>query len=333
MNKANKVQGETSLMEAISRNDPECVSILIKAGADVNIADNDERTALIYAAVEGNVQCLKLLLEAGADVNKADNDYITAFQHSAREGQLECIKVFIHFYSDKKEKNAVINEALISAAINIDCVQYLIEAGADVNTINATGQAPLHKAVEGDKIVCATLLIQAGADVNKADKFGNAALITAASLGKLQSIKMLLKSGAHVNKSSFGSNALKSYIMKCASPSKDVAMLLYASGEEVTPDAFFKVPKFLHFKKLKMKLKHICRQAIENMELDPHQHLFGRVPRLGLPNALNKYLMFNVSLETDKQENDDSDDGDDDDDNENKDDSKTKNSQNQCKTQ
>ena len=269
------------------------------------------------------------------------NDYITAFQHSAREGQLECIKVSLQLYSDKKEKNAVINEALILAALNIDCVQYLIEAGADVNTIDATGQAPLHKAVGGDKIVCATLLIQAGADVNNADKFGNTALITAASLGKLQCIKMLLKSGAHVNKSSFGSNALKSYIMKCASPSKDVAMLLYANGEEVTPDAFFKVPKSLHFKKSKMKLKHICRQAIRKhlLELDPHQHLFGRVPRLGLPNALNKYLMFNVSLETDEQENDDSDDGDDDDDNENKadnkdrDDSKTKNSQNQCKTQ
>ena len=90
-----------------------------------------------------------------------------------------------------------------------------------------------------------------------------------------------------------------------------------------------------------MKLKHICRQVIRKhlLELDPHQHLFGRVPRFGLPNALNKYLMFNVSLETDKQENDDSDDADDDDDNENKadnngnDDLKTKNSQNQCKTQ
>ena len=178
--------------------------------------------------------------------------------------------------------------------------------------------------------------------MNKADKFGNTALIIAASLGKLQCIKMLLKSGAHVNKSSFGSNALKSYIMKCASPSKDVAMLLYASGEQVRPDAFFKVPKFLHFKTIKMKLKHICRQAIRKhlLELDLHQHLFGRVPRLGLPNDLNKYLMFNVSLETDEQENDDSDDGDDDDDdNENKadnndnDNSKTKNSQNQCKTQ
>ena len=63
VNKANKVQGVTSLMEAISQNDPKCVNILIKAGANVNMADNDERTALIYAAVEGNTQCLKLLLE------------------------------------------------------------------------------------------------------------------------------------------------------------------------------------------------------------------------------------------------------------------------------
>ena len=78
VNKANNVDGKTSLIEATSQNHPECANILIKAGASVNMANEKARTALIYAAEKGNRQTLTLLLEAGADVNKADNDHFTA---------------------------------------------------------------------------------------------------------------------------------------------------------------------------------------------------------------------------------------------------------------
>ena len=37
----------------------------------------------------------------------------------------------------------------------------------------------------------------------------------------------------------------------------------------------------------RLHLKHICREAIRKhlLNLDPHTHLFGRVPRLGLPTT------------------------------------------------
>ena len=129
--------------------------------------------------------------------------------------------------------------------------------------------------------------------MNMADHFGITALRTAADFGKLQCIKTLFKSGAYVNKSILGFNALMSYVTKPL-PRKDVAMLLYAAGEEVESGAFSKVPEFLQFRELKMNLKHICREVIRKhlLEQDPHQHLFDRVPRLGLPPALNRYLLF-----------------------------------------
>ena len=135
-----------------------------------------------------------------------------------------------------------------------------------------------------------------------------------------------------MNKSFVGFNALKAYVTKPL-PQKDVAMLLYAAGEEVESGAFSKVPKFLQFRELKMNLKHMCRQTIRKhlLKLDQHQHLFDRVPRLGLPPTLNRYLLFDVSLETDDQVKEDSDD-----DNGNDEDNidpKTKSSRNQCETQ
>ena len=52
-----------------------------------------------------------------------------------------------------------------------------------------------------------------------------------------------------------------------------------------------------------LSLKHLCREAIRKhlLELDPHSHLFGRVPKLGLPTLLNEYLLYDVTFENDDQ--------------------------------
>lgn len=66
-------------------------------------------------------------------------------------------------------------------------------------------------------------------------------------------------------------------------------MLLFAAGEK------YNIPDLSIF------LKHLCRDAIRKhlIELDPHQHLFGRIPQLGLPSLLTRYLLYNVSLDED----------------------------------
>ena len=73
---------------------------------------------------------------------------------------------------------------------------------------------------------------------------------------------------------------------------------LSAAGE-IADDSVFCC--FLNWKDAKMPLKHICREAIRNhlLKLDPHQNLFGRIPKLGLPSALTSYLLYNLSLEVD----------------------------------
>ena len=62
------------------------------------------------------------------------------------------------------------------------------------------------------------------------------------------------------------------------------------------------IPDCLKFEDSKLQLKHICREAIRKhlLDLDPHHHLFGRIPKLGLPNALNRYLLFNETLDDDE---------------------------------
>ena len=62
-----------------------------------------------------------------------------------------------------------------------------------------------------------------------------------------------------------------------------------------------KIPDCLTFHDSQLQLKHICREAIRKhlLDLDPHQHLFGRIPKLGLPFALINYLLYGQSLDDD----------------------------------
>ena len=86
-------------------------------------------------------------------------------------------------------------------------------------------------------------------------------------------------------------------------------MLLYAAGETLDGTEEDKIPQELKFEEEKLELKHICREVIRKhlLKLDPHQHLFSRIPLLGLPSALNKYLLFNQSLDDDDEEEEDDD--------------------------
>ena len=81
---------------------------------------------------------------------------------------------------------------------------------------------------------------------------------------------------------------------------KDIAVLLFAAGEMMIYDGL-KAQNILKSEDPGIQLKHICREAIRKhlLHLDPHQHLFGRIPRLGLPKALNQYLLHYESLEDD----------------------------------
>jgi ankyrin repeat protein len=90
----------TPLVAAVSRNDPRMVTLLLKAGADVNAIGGSttfRRSALCSAVAVGG-ECVKILLEAGAEVNSTKK-YMSPLAMACTHcgGQPGIVKMLLRF--------------------------------------------------------------------------------------------------------------------------------------------------------------------------------------------------------------------------------------------
>lgn len=70
---------QSQLYEAARRGGHEKITLLVAAGAKVNLPDNDSLRALMWAALNGHLECVRAVISAKADVNLADRLGRTAF--------------------------------------------------------------------------------------------------------------------------------------------------------------------------------------------------------------------------------------------------------------
>ncbi|KAI1326816.1 hypothetical protein F5Y16DRAFT_218338 [Xylariaceae sp. FL0255] len=76
------------------------LKILLDAGADINLQDNDGDTALIVASSRGDVEAVEFLLQNGADIMHSSSRNENALQVALREDNTDCLKVLIDHVSD-----------------------------------------------------------------------------------------------------------------------------------------------------------------------------------------------------------------------------------------
>jgi ankyrin repeat protein len=119
------------------------VKYLIQTGANVNMQDRDNYTAMHYAALNGNRAIVDLLLQVqGIDVNLVDYQQRSPLHRAVEQG------------------NTAIAHDLI------------VKAKANVNLQNNHGWTPLHYASYNQKKVICEALLKHGANVHLKDKDG-----------------------------------------------------------------------------------------------------------------------------------------------------------------
>ena len=177
------------------------MTLLLDAGADVNVKDDSGWTPLYHAASEGHTEIAKLLLDAGADVNVKDDSGWTPLHHTASGGLTEIAKLLLDAGADVNVKDDSGWTPLYHTASggHTEIATLLLDAGADVNVKDDSGWTPLHHAASEGHTEIAKLLLDASADVNVKGDSGWTPLHDAASGGHTEIAKLLLGVGADVN--------------------------------------------------------------------------------------------------------------------------------------
>ncbi len=195
----NSCQDEhTPLMLAVYGGDFEIAKFLIEAGADVNAAHSITHNVLYHALESSRLhaEIIQLLLDAGVKMNYTP----LIWAMKTRSSDVPVIMaMLIKAGANVNERNEFGSTVLIIAASRgrNQLVDILLRSGAEINaTVEGSVLTALACAVERGHTETVRLLIDAGADFETKDKSGNTPLMIAKSKGYQEIVKLLADAGA-----------------------------------------------------------------------------------------------------------------------------------------
>lgn len=189
------------------------LAVILKGSIDVNSTDNFcKRTPLLWAAAEG-IQVVQLLLEHGADIELADWDESTALLVAIKMGHEQIARLLIDKGAKINARNRLNHTPLsyaIEVARNESIAKFLVEKGACYDKdYHGYYQSPLDAAITFGMEDLVRLLLNEGYDLSSNDHFTVTPLFSAIEYGHKSLVRLLLQNGVDVNASSYsGYNAL-----------------------------------------------------------------------------------------------------------------------------
>ena len=168
--------GMTPLVAACQSANLQSVQDLLAARADASLAEAQGQTPLIAAAEQGLLEIVLVLLTAGAEVDAMDSEWQTPLMAAAAEGSLEVVQALLQAGADASHCNEEGTTVLMEALGYIDVMEALVAAGADVNAEDGDGETVLIMAAREADLECVQWLLENGADQDHTTSSGETAL-------------------------------------------------------------------------------------------------------------------------------------------------------------
>lgn len=196
-------EGGTAVMQAAQQNDLESLQMFADGGADLNKATVNGASALLLAALGGHADIVNYLLSRGVEPlpdSAATDIHRNPLWLAAQEGHLDVVKILTaQGLSVTQTVNAKGDLQMIHSAAHhdhLEVLQFLIDAGADINARMADGTRPVDLACATANWGCVETLVNAGADVNSTNNDSKPPLAHAVASHHDRTVSTLLKSGA-----------------------------------------------------------------------------------------------------------------------------------------
>ena len=213
-------KGRTALFYALIMGYPECVSILLNAGAiHDDIIDFKNKNAIRIAIGKGESSAIKELLKY-ASIDVETSLYEDLIIHACYLLDMEMITLLVDRYGlqDARCKETGNSPIMIAYKLeSYDIVEHLIKS-ADTKALdskNSSGETMLHMACVKKDYGILWLLLVKGAVPDGKDEDGNTPLMIACLLSDVKSIETLMQYSAELNaQNSYGKSALMICIEK-----------------------------------------------------------------------------------------------------------------------
>ena len=189
---------DAELLRAAEAGDADRVALALRAGADLEARDSNERTALLLAATFDRVEVARLLVAMGASPDALDDRHDTPWLVTGVTGSVAMLEALLPANPDMTIVNRYGGTSIIPASDrgHVDYVRRVVKTGIDVDFVNDLGwTAMLEAVILGDgteryqEIV--QILLDAGADPSIGDKDGVTPLQHARSKGHSEIARIL----------------------------------------------------------------------------------------------------------------------------------------------
>ncbi|MFC1781368.1 ankyrin repeat domain-containing protein [Planctomycetota bacterium] len=195
----------SSIHMAACAGDLSKVKEFIEQGTAIDVNDEADWTALVWAVNAGQTEVAEFLINNNADFNvKYGRQNLSLLHGAVQSDSVKLVELLIDKGVDVNVKNQAEATPIFNAAStgNLQVVELLVSKGADVNTKNRIGQTPLHLACQRGNKEVVEFLIDKGADVNAKPEVTALARMTplynAVMSGNKDIVELLISNGADI---------------------------------------------------------------------------------------------------------------------------------------
>jgi ankyrin repeat protein len=262
LGKAGSAGDEPAINVASQFDNVEGLKLLVKHGANVNLANSRGITAVQMAAHKNSLKAAKYLIDQKAKLNGYNSTFFNAVSYAAMGYHVEMLDLLVKSGADVNEvsKDTPWAGPLARLAMGFNpvdkksrlkTISKLLELGANPNVLHAQNMTALMCAAklgtsDGWKAAVdnCELLIKNRADVNLANTAGETALMLASEAGNAKLVTLLIKSGANVNAVNKVGDSPLSYANRALANKRDIVKALESAGAKpVAATAAKSMPK------------------------------------------------------------------------------------------